>query len=181
MSNYTLLQGDGILEKYKKQISSLHSGRVNSSLLDNLRVDAYGSKLTIKEVATITVPEPIQLLITPFDKGLIQAISKAVRDSSLGVNPSDDGAGVRLRFPPLTEETRKARVKELHKMQEEARKDVRVNRQDVLKDNKKLKEEGLLSEDELKSIENDLQKEVDKLNSAIEEMTKNKEQEIIKI
>lgn len=181
MPKYTILPGLEIIERYKKHLSGIRSGRVNSSILEAITVEAYGSKMHFNEIATITVPEPVQLMITPFDKGLIPNISKAINDSNLGVNPQDDGAGVRLVFPPLTEETKKLRVKDLHKLREEARIEVRVKRQDALKDAKNDKEEGLTSEDDLRLFEDNLQKEVDSLNSEIEEITKNKEEEIMKI
>jgi ribosome recycling factor len=178
---YNIIPGLSISERYIKSISTLRSGRVNASILDSVKVEAYGSMLTFKEVATITTPEPHQLMITPFDKGLIKNIISAIQNSSLGVNPADDGAGVRLNFPPMTEEAKKERVKELHKIQEEARKDVRIHRQDILKQEKKRKEDGEISEDDLKAFEKRLQDEVDLVNKEIEEITKNKEAEIMKV
>jgi ribosome recycling factor len=181
MPKYLILPGNEILERYKKHLSGIRSGRVNSSILESMTVEAYGSKMHFNEIATITIPEPVQLLITPFDKSLISNIVKAINDSNLGVNPQDDGVGVRLMFPPLTEETKKLRVKDLHKLREEARIEVRLKRQDALKDAKDEKEQGISSEDDLKSFEDNLQKEVDNLNSEIEEITKNKEDEVMKI
>jgi ribosome recycling factor len=179
--NYKILLGQDILNRLHKNISSLRSGRVNSTILDSIKVEAYGSKMSFQELATITTPEPAQLMITPFDKGLIKNIVSAIQNSDLGVNPSDDGAGVRLSFPPMTEEVKKDRVKILYKFQEEARKDVRIHRQDKLKAAKKQKEDGEISEDDLKTFEKDLQLEVDHLNKEIEEITKAKEADIMKI
>jgi len=181
MPKYQLLPGNQILERYYKNLNTLRSGRVNASILDTIKVNAYGTELSIKEVATINSLEPAQLLITPFDKGLIPAITKAITDSTLSINPVDDGAGVRLSFPSLTEEDRKNRVKDLHKLQEEARKDLRIHRQDVLKHKKKAKEDGEISEDEFKVFEKNLQKEVDDINFEIENITQNKEKEIMKV
>ncbi|NJS41359.1 ribosome recycling factor [Candidatus Gracilibacteria bacterium] len=109
--SYKYLNSDKILEHFHHKLSGIRTGRVNASVLDTILVDVYGSKLTIKELATITMPEPTQLLITPFDKNLIQDIQKAINNSTLGVNPNDDGAGIRLAFPPLTEENKKERLK----------------------------------------------------------------------
>lgn len=181
MPKYTILPGVEILERYRKHLTGIRSGRVNSSILEAITVEAYGSKMHFNEIATITIPEPVQLLITPFDKGLISNIVKAINDSNLGVNPQDDGAGVRLVFPPLTEETKKMRVKDLHKLREDARIEVRVKRQDALKDKKDEKEQALISEDDLRFFEDNLQKEVESLNTEIEEITKAKEEEVMKI
>jgi ribosome recycling factor len=179
--NYKILNGQAILDRYRKMISGLRTGRVNSSILDSIKVEAYGTKMSFTEIATITTPEPGQLMITPFDKSLIRNITTAILNSDLGVNPSDDGAGVRLIFPPMTEEDKKQRVKTLLKLKEEARKDIRVHRQDALKKQKNLKDAGEISEDELKSFEKNLQLEVDNLNLEIDNITKQKEQDIMKI
>jgi len=179
--SYKILSALEIIEKFKKQLSSIQTGRVTGSVLDTLLVEAYGAKMHIKEIATVTVPEPAQLMVTPFDKGLIQAIAKAINDSNLGVNPQDDGAGVRLVFPPLTEEARKNRVKDVYKLMEDSRIEVRLKRQDVLKTKKKEKEDGFLSENELTAFETELQKEVDNLNKEIEDIAKVKEGEIMKV
>ena len=179
--HYTILSGQEILDRYHKAISGLRSGRVNSSILDSIKVEAYGTKMSFTEIATITAPEPAQLMITPFDKSLLKNIAAAIQNSDLGVNPSDDGAGVRLIFPPMTEEDKKKRVKSLHKLKEEARKDVRVHRQEALKNQKKLKEADEISEDDLKAFEKDLQTEVDALNQEIETITKQKEVDIMKV
>lgn len=181
MSKYQYLLANRILENYHRRLSGLRSGRVNSGILENILVEAYGSKMHFHELATITIPEPSQLLITPFDKSVISAMEKAIYDSPLGVSPVNDGAGLRLNFPPLTEETRKARVKDLYKMMEEARIELRQNRQDVLKSKKNEKEEGLLSESEFLVFEKALQEEVDNLNKEIEAITKEKEEELMKV
>ncbi len=181
MPSYNLLTGNEIKDRYQKKLTSIRSNLVNSSILESILVTAYGTKMHIYELATITKPESAQLLITPFDKSLNQAISKAIEDASIGVNPVDDGAGLRLSFPPMTQDDKLKRVKELHKLQEEARVDVRLHRQDLLKDKKKEKEDGLISEDELSSFEKQLQTEVDSINKEIEEMTKEKEVEIMQV
>ena len=181
MANYKHLSGKATTDRYHKSLSGIRSGRVNSAILETITVEAYSSKMHFNELATITVPEPGQLLITPFDKSLISSMSKAIQDSNLGVTPMDDGAGLRLTFPPLNEETRKVRVKELYKLQEEAKIEVRLKRQDLLKAKKKEEDDGLISETELSIFEKDLQAEVDNLNKEIEQITKDKEEELMKM
>jgi ribosome recycling factor len=178
---YNILPAQKIIDSFKKTLSSMRTGRVNATVLENILVDAYGTKMHIHEIATINVPENSQLLITPFDKSLNNGIEKAINDSNLGVNPVNDGAGIRLNFPPLTEETRKLRVKEVYKNLEEARIASRNVRQDLLKTEKNKKENSEISEDELRQFETSLQKEIDNLNKELEEIAKNKEAEILKV
>jgi ribosome recycling factor len=178
---YKYLSAQNILNSYHHTLSVIRSGRVNASVLDQIEIEAYGNKMAVREVATISQPEPSQLLITPFDKSLVKAIVKSINDSNLGVNPIDDGAGVRLNFPPLTEESRKIRVKEVYKLMEEARVVVRNQRHDLIKKWKNEKEQGLIGEDVLNRQEKELQTEVDKINQEIEKITKDKEEELMKI
>ncbi len=179
--NYNLINGDKTLDFFKTKLSSIRTGRVNATVLDPIQVDAYGTKMSIVEIATVTVPEPGQLMITPFDKNLIKDIQKAISDSNLGVNPSDDGAGVRLNFPPLTEENKKARLKEVGALLEESKITVRSNRQDLLKGQKRKAEAGEISEDDVKRFEKNLQDEVNSLNKELEEIAKQKEDDLMKV
>lgn len=179
--SYNLLPAAKIIESFRKTLVSVRTGRVNAAILEHVLVDAYGSKMHIQEIATVNIPEPSQLLITPFDKSLNNPLEKALTDANLGANPVNDGAGIRLTFPPLTEETRKIRVKEIYKLLEETRIVIRSTRQDLLKSQKHAKDEGEISEDELKRYENELQKEVDQLNKEVEEIAKSKEAELMKM
>ena len=181
MPNYQFLPATKIIDHYKNSLSGLRSGRVNSSVLEPIYVEFYGSKMKINELATVTIPEPSVILISPFDKSAIPAIVKAITESNLGVNPVDDGVGVRLSFPPLTEENRKKLAKTVSILMEEVRVMIRGNRQDWIKNWKKQKEASEITEDDLKRNETDLQKEVDNLNKEIETIAKAKEQEIMKI
>lgn len=181
MPTYSILPAQKIKDFLINKLNSIHTGRVTPATLDQIYVEAYGTKMSVRELATISVPEPGQLLVTPFDKSVNNAIEKAVRDSNLGVNPVNDGAGVRLVFPPLTEENRRNRVKEVYKMLEEARISLRQQRQDVLKDKKAQKEASLISEDDLKNFEKELQAEVDNLNKDLEEQIKHKEEELMRV
>ena len=180
---YTFLPSDKILTSLKAKLSTVRTGAVNSSILDTIEVfvQSYGTNMKIGELATVNIPEPGQLLITPFDKSVLTSIEKAIEDSNLGVNPNNNGAGIRLIFPPMTEETRKLRVKEIEKYEETYKIEVRNFRQDLLKEQKKLKAESLISEDELKRFEQDLQKEVEKINGEIETIIKQKSAELMKI
>jgi len=137
--------------------------------------------MKIVEVATVTIPEPGQLMISPFDKSLLNEIEKGINNSNLGVTPNNDGAGIRLVFPPLTEETRKLKVKELSKYEEESKIEVRTNRQKLVQEQKHLKEAKEITEDDLKDFEVSLQKEVDELNKEIENLISIKETEIMKV
>jgi ribosome recycling factor len=181
MNNVTLLNSVKILEHYNKTLGTIRTGSVNSSILDHVLVEAYGSKMKIIEVATVNKPESAKLIVSPFDKNLCAPIAKAILDANIGVNPVDNGAGVILNFPPLTEETRKIRVKELKKEEESIKITVRQERQNLISKAKKEKENGELSEDELKRFEQDVQKEVENLNKEIESITKKKEEELMKL
>jgi ribosome recycling factor len=179
--SYSMIQGSKVLDNLKIKLTSIQTGQVNSRVLDNILVEAYGSHLHINELATITIPEAGQILITPFDKTVIAAIEKALVDGNIGANPNNNGAGIRLIFPPLTQETRILKTKEVHKILEEMKISVRNIRQDLLKHAKREYDEDLISEDELKRYETDLQKEVDLLNKDLEHQCKVKEEEILKI
>lgn len=171
----------GIINYFQNELKSIRTGRINASILDTILVDAYGSQLHIKELATIALPEPSQILITPFDKGVNNAIEKALVDANIGAAPVNDGAGIRLNFPPLTEETRKQRAKEVDKLLETARIQVRQSRQDALKLLEGQKKNGEMGEDDFKRAEIELQKEVEALNKKLEEMASAKQAELMKM
>lgn len=175
------INNNKIIEHYKKALSVIRTGVVNSSVLDHIIIEAYESKMKIIELATVNKTESSQLVITPFDKSLCSVIAKAITAANIGVNPVDNGAGVILNFPPLTEETRKIKVKDLKKEEELTKITIRQERQNVLTQAKKQKENGEISEDALKKIETEVQKEVDNLNKEVETLTKAKEQELMKL
>ncbi len=175
------IDGDKVIRHLESKLSSIRTGRVNSSVLASITVEAYGSQMNFVELATITVPEPSQLLITPFDKTLIPNIVSAIQNSNLGVNPVDDGAGVRLNFPPLTEETRALKAKEIGQELEESRIMMRSIRQELLKSKKRAHENDEISEDDLRRFEKDLQKEIDELNALLLNKAKAKEEEVMTI
>ena len=179
--SYDIINGAKVIEHLKNNLAGIRTGRVNASALDPLEVEAYGTKMKIIELATVTAPEPAQLMITPFDKSMIPNIAKAIKNSNLGVNPNDDGAGIRLSFPPLTEETRAQKAKEVGRELEEARIMLRSMRQDLLKAEKRKKEDDEIGEDDLNRFEKQLQNEVDALNKELQEMARHKEEEIMKV
>ncbi len=170
-----------IIEHLHHQLKSIRTGRINASVLETVLVDAYGSKMHIVELATILQPEASQLLITPFDKSVMSAIEKAVRDANIGVNPVNDGAGVRLVFPPMTEESRKLRAKEVDKHLEEVKIQVRQSRLDAMDVIKKQEKDGDIGEDDLARGEEELQKEVKLLNTELEDIGTAKKEELLKM
>lgn len=170
---------DKTIEIFKKDLANLRTGRASIALVEDLPVEYYGSRLTLKELATISVGEPKTILIKPWDKNSISAIEKAIRVSQLGLNPIVDGDVVRLSLPPLTEERRKEFIKIVHQKAEEARIAIRNIREKTLKDLKTLEEKGNLREDEFFKAKENLQKTVDDYNKQVEELTKNKEKELM--
>ena len=170
-----------IVSHFQDELKSIRTGRVNSSILDSIQVEAYGTMMHIKELATVTSPEPSQLLITPFDKSVNSAIEKAITLANIGANPGNDGAGIRLNFPPLTEENRKLRAKEVDKLLEASKVQVRLNRQEALDVLKQQKTNGEMGEDDFKRAETAIQLEVDHLNKKLEEIATHKREELMKM
>ena len=181
MSNYQYLSAEKIIDHLKKKLTSIRTGRVNSAVLDHILIPAYGDKMNIQSIATINIPEPGQLLITPFDKSLNQAIEKAIFDANIGASPVNDGAGIRLTFPPLTEESRMKRAKEVNLYEEEMKITVRNERQDLIKHIKTQKDAGEISEDEQKRQEAIIQKEVDTVNKEVEMLCEEKKKDLMKV
>lgn len=170
---------DASAEWVKQEIAGIRTGRAHSSMVEDLVVDYLGSKLRVKELASISVPEPRVLFIQPWDKGAIPSIEKAIKDSPLGLNPTSDSNGVRLTIPPLTEERRKEFTKLLHQKAEEARKRARQVREDILKKVQNTVREKAAREDDLRYAKDELQKVIDDLNKKIDELVKRKEQELL--
>lgn len=158
--------------------TTIRTGRANPAILDQVTVDYYGTPMPVSQLATVSVPEPRQLLIAPWDKAAIPLIEKAILKSDLGLNPNTDGAGIRLIIPQLTEERRKEFIKTLHKKAEEHRVAVRNIRRDANEHLKTLEKEGQASEDEVKRAQEKIQKMTDKYIDQIEQITKAKEAEL---
>jgi ribosome recycling factor len=169
---------DKALENTRKEFSSIRSGKASASLLDTVRVDAYGQSLPIAQVASVSAPEPRLITVTPWDKNLAQAIEKAIRDSDLGLNPASQGGLIRVPIPSLNEERRRDLVKVLHKLAEEGRIAVRHYRTEA---REKLKKVEHVSEDDVKHSEKDLQKLHDDVLKNLEELLKAKEAEVMEV
>lgn len=169
---------DKALANTKHEFASIRTGKATPSLLDTVRVEAYGQTMPLNQVAGVSAPEPRLLTVTPWDKGLTQAIEKAIRDSDLGLNPATQGGVIRVPLPALNEERRRDLVKVVHKLAEEGRIAVRHARTDA---RDKLKRLDKVSEDDVKHAEKELQKLHDEEISRIEELLKGKEAEILEV
>jgi len=170
---------DGAIDRVRRDMASVRTGRATVSLLDSVQVDAYGSKMPINQVATLSVPEPAMIVAQPFDPSLMGALEKAIRASDLGLNPANDGKVVRIPIPSLTDERRKELSRHVHKQAEEGRNAVRQVRRDANDRLKKLLKEHKVSEDdERKGLEH-VQKITDEHVKMIDELQKKKDQELL--
>ena len=165
----------------KEEFSGLRTGRANAGLLEPVRVEAYGSASPLSAVAAISVPEPRMISVNVWDKGMVVAVEKAIRNANLGLNPIVDGQTLRIPVPPLTEERRKDLVKLAGKYAEQQKIAVRNVRRDANDDFKKAEKAGDISQDEQKRLETDVQKETDAAIKRIDETLKTKEQEIMQV
>lgn len=163
----------------KDEFNSIRTGRASASIFDKVRVDYYGEKSPLSQVANIAIPEARMVVITPWDKGLIGEIEKAIQRSELGLNPSNDGKVIRIAIPPLTAERRKELVKQAKSTAENSRVAVRNIRRDGNDELKKQQKDGLITEDELKTAEDKLQKATDKYIAEINKIFEEKEKEIL--
>jgi len=166
------------LESSKRELASIRTGKATTNLLDTVRIDAYGQSMPLNQIASVAAPEPRLLTVTPWDKGLVQAIEKGLRDSDLGLNPMTQGGVIRVPLPALNEERRKDLVKVVHKLAEEARIGIRHARTEC---RDKLKKLDKVSEDDVKHAEKDLQKVHDEFMAKIDELLKGKEAEIMEV
>ncbi len=169
------------IEALKQDLGAIRTGRANSSLLERITVDYYGTPTPINQVATVSIPEARLLVIQPWDKKLLTDIEKAIQKSDLGINPNNDGLVIRLNIPPMNEERRRDLVKTLHKKLDEHKVAVRNVRRDIhdkLREREKKKE---VSEDELKRSTEKLQKLTDRYVDEMDKVGKTKEQEILEV
>jgi len=169
------------VDHFRAEAAKLRTGRAHPSLVEDLAVDYYGTKTPIKQIASVTVPEPRQLVIQPWDRDGLVAIAEAIRSSDLGLNPADDGHVIRLSLPPLTEERRKELVRVLGGRLEDARVSIRTIREEVWKEIQNLEKNGEMGEDEKFFGKEGLQKEVDRANTLLEEIRAKKEEEIMTV
>jgi ribosome recycling factor len=178
--NHSLKMEKTILS-FKKDISTLRTGRANPSMLDTIRVDVYGQQMPINQVATVSAPEARMLSIQVWDQGNVVLVDKAIKESDLGVNPQIDGQIVRIRIPDLTEERRKDLIKILKGMSEKSKVGIRNIRREANEEIKKSLKDKKISEDENKSFEKSIQKITDENISNIDKISEEKEKEILQI
>jgi ribosome recycling factor len=172
---------DKSISIYTKDIATIRAGRANPAILEKVMVEYYGTPTPISQIGNISVPEPHMLVIQPWDAGIISEIEKAINKSDIGINPQNDGKVIRLIFPTPTEERRRELVKGLNKKAEEAKVHIRSIRREAIDFVKKQKKDGEITEDDLKDLENDIQKLTDSKIKEIEEITQKKEKEILEV
>lgn len=172
---------EAAIQAFSRNLATVRAGRANPSLLDNVVVEYYGAPTPLNQLATVGAPEARLLVITPFDKTIIQDIEKAIQKADLGLTPANDGNVIRINIPPLTEERRKDLTKVVGKFAEESRVHVRNIRRDANDQLKKLEKDGMITEDELRSNQDKVQKLTDEFIGKIDQMAKNKEEEIMEV
>jgi ribosome recycling factor len=170
---------DSAIERVRKDLANVRTGRASAGMLDNVHVEAYGSKMPLNQVATTSIPEPAMIVVTAFDKSLVGAIEKAIRLSDLGLNPSKDGNVVRVPIPSLTDERRKELSRHVHKQAEEGRNAVRAVRRDANDRLKKLLKDHSISEDDERKGLEQVQKVTDDHVRMIDELQKKKDEELL--
>ena len=174
-------QMDKTIEALKFEFSTIRAGRANAQMLDKIRVDYYGTPTPINQIGSISVPEPRTLMISAWDKSAMKEIEKALRNSDLGLNPTNDGEVIRINVPALTEERRKELCKQAKKASEEFKVRIRNERRDANDKLKKLEKEGEITEDELKKAQDNVQKMTDKYIKEIEVLLETKEKDIMAV
>jgi len=169
------------VDSSRGELATVRTGRASPHLLDRISVDYYGSQTPLKQLANIAASDARLLTVTPFDKGSIGEIEKAIQDSDVGLTPSNDGNVIRLQIPELTEERRREMVKVVHGVAEEGRVAIRNIRRDTMSDLRELKKEGEAGEDDERRAEAALQKQTDEAIAEIDELLKGKEEEILEV
>lgn len=171
----------GAIQSLEEDLSGIRTGRANPALVEKLQVEYYGMPTALMQLATISVPEPRVLLIRPFDPTTLKTIERGILASDLGLTPNNDGKVIRLTLPVLTEERRRDLVKVVHHRLEEARVAIRNVRRDLMKDLRDFEKEKMISEDELKQGEEELQKLTDKMIQQIDAIGEHKQKEIMEV
>lgn len=169
------------LEAFKRDLSKIRTGRASLSLLDGIKVEAYGSPMPLNQVATLTIPESRLIAIQPWDMQLLGSVEKAILKSDLGLNPVNDGKIIRISIPQLTEERRKELVKQVKKMTEDYRVAARNHRRDAIETLKKMKNNKELSEDDLFKLQEEAQKETDSCIKKMDAILAEKEKEVMEV
>jgi len=172
---------DAAIDALKKEFSGLRSGRASTGMLDPVQVESYGSMMPLNQVANISTPEPRLLTVTVWDRSMVSAVEKAIRDSGLGLNPQTEGSTIRLPIPAMTEERRKDMVKVAGKYAEAAKVAIRNIRREGMDQLKKLEKDNKISEDERERHEKDVQKATDEMIAKVDTTTAHKEKEIMEV
>ena len=167
------------VDDFRKELATVRTGRANAAILDNIRVDFYGTPTPVNQVGTVTVPEPTMLVISPWDPSVVALVDKAIRASDLGLNPTNDGKVVRVPIPSPTEERRKELVKHIHKVLENHRTAVRNVRRDIKEAIDKLEKDKKISQDEQKRSLDELEKVSHAETKKIEDLSAMKEKEVM--
>ena len=169
------------LEAYEEALQGMRGNRASTALVDRMLVEYYGQDTELRQIANISTPEAMQILIRPYDASAVKNIERAIQQSDIGINPNVDGESIRLNMPALTRERRQDLVKVLHKRTEEARISIRNARRDANNDLKEFEKEKMISEDEQKRGEAEVQKLTDEYITKIDEKAKEKEQDILEV
>ncbi len=169
------------LDAMRREFSTVRTGKASPALLDTVRVDAYGSKMPLNQVASVSAPEPRLLVVQPWDKGLVAVVEKAIKAAELGLNPQTEGGIIRVPIPTLTEERRREMVKTLHKLGEEGRVAIRHARQEGNKEVKRRESDGDISEDDARRELEQVQKLTDDYIHKIDQLLKAKEAEVMEV
>lgn len=169
------------LEAVRRELAGIRSGKASPALLDTVRVEAYGQPMPLNQVGQVSAPEARLLVVQPYDRSLVKAVSRAIQQSDLGLNPTDDGTVVRVPIPALTEERRRDLVKLIAKFAEEGRVHVRQVRHEILHELKKQEKDGTLPEDEERRLEIETQKLTDRFIGMVDELLKKKTAEVMEV
>jgi ribosome recycling factor len=170
---------DQVIEHLRHDLAGVRTGRATINILDPVHVDAYGTRMPLNQLATLSIPDPMSIVAQPFDPTLLGAIDKAIRASDLGLNPNNDGKVVRIPIPPLTEERRKELSRHVHKLSEDGRNSVRQVRRDINERLKKLLKDKLVSEDDERKGLDEVQKITDQHVQLIDDLQKKKDVELL--
>ena len=171
----------GAVESVRREFSTIRTGRANPAILDRVEVEAYGSRMPLRSVANVSVPEPRLLVVTPFDSGTLKAIERAIINSDVGLNPQNDGRILRLPIPELTEDRRRQFIKLARGMAEEGRVSIRNVRRDEMRDLMELKKMGEISEDDERRAEAELQQLTNAYAKRIDGALADKETELLEV
>ena len=174
----TELEMEQAIETYQKRLLNIRAGRANPSILDGVMVSYYGVDTPLKQLATISIPEARQLMIKPFDRSCLQAIEKGIFEANVGLTPNNNGETIILNIPALTEDTRREYVKQAKQIAEEAKIQLRNIRQDA---NHNIKQAEDLTEDDKESLQEDVQELINKFNKNVDEIYKEKENELMTV